>query len=168
LNAALQQRVAVDPPEFQPVLAVRERWGRFLLSQGDLDGAEAQFREVVARDGGRRLSHTALARGGLARVALARNDRPTAATASDAAQRQFEAVRGFRDVRMGPYLWLIQSEVLHATGRLDDSRQWAQRALEASLRYDDPTAPSIRAARAALAAAASATTAPTAGKPALD
>jgi serine/threonine-protein kinase len=153
LQAGLEQRMALNPPESQAVLAARERWGRFLLAQGDAAGAEKQFREVVARDGGRRLSHLALAHGGLAGVALARGDLATASAASETAVHLFETVQGFRDVRMGPYLWLIHAEVLRRGGQVAAARDWAARALDASRRYDDPGAPSIRTAQAALLAA---------------
>jgi serine/threonine-protein kinase len=154
LKAALDQRVASDPPDFQPVLAIRERWGRFLLTQGEVAAAEAQFKEVVLQAHVRPLSHAALAHGGLARVALARADNTGALAESEQAIRMYEHVTGFRDVRMGPYLWLIHSEVLRKVGERQGARDWAQRALDASRRYDDPTAASIAEAQSALQLAA--------------
>jgi serine/threonine-protein kinase len=153
LKAALDQRVASAPPEFQPVLAIRERWGRFLFSQGDLGAAEAEFAEVIRQAKGRRLSHIALAHGGVARTALVRNDMPTALAASKTAVDLFGEVSGFRDVRMGPYLWLIRSQVLLASGDREGAESWARQALEARRRYDDPKAASIVEAQAALRAA---------------
>ncbi len=152
LLAALEKRTALSPPEFQTVLASRERWGRFLLTQGDVAGAAAQFDEVIRQARGRRLSHIALAHGGSARVALTRADLATARIASNAAVDLFERVTGFRDVRMGPYLWLVHSEVLRRSGDREAARVWATRALEARRRYDDPSAPSIAEAEAALRA----------------
>jgi serine/threonine-protein kinase len=130
---------------------VRERWGRFLLTQGEVPAAAAQFREVITQAHGVPLSHAALAYGGLARAALATGDTPAALQASATAVQVFEQVTGFRDVRMGPYLWLIRSEALRASGDRVHAREWAQRALEASRRYDDPAAASISEAQAALA-----------------
>jgi eukaryotic-like serine/threonine-protein kinase len=150
LKAAFDDRIARDPPDFQPLLAIRERWGRFLFSQGDLGGATAQFQEVVQQAHGRSLVHVALAYGGIARVALARGDNSGALTASGEAVGRFDTVTGFRDVRMGPYLWLIHSETLRKNGDARHARQWAQRALEASRRYDHPSAASIAEAEAAI------------------
>lgn len=149
LEAALAERANL-PPESQPVLAVHERLGRLLVSQGDISAAEARFQEVVRQARGRALSHIALAHGGLARVALARGDVPSALTASANAIDLFERVSGFRDVRMGPYLWLIRSEVLRHSGDNKGGAQWAQRALDASRRFDAPGAASIAEAQAAL------------------
>ena len=153
LKSALDQRAANAPPDFQAVLASRERWGRFLLSQGDLLGADAQFSEVIRQAHGRKLSHVALALGGAARVALARGDVPGALAGSKTALDLFDDVTGFRDVRMGPYLWLIHSEVLLRSGDRSGARTWATKALEARQRFDDPSAASIAEAKAALRAA---------------
>jgi len=58
-------------------------------------------------------------------------------------------------VRTGPYLWLIRAEALRRSGDNGGAREWAQRALDASRHYDDPSAPSIRNAEAAVRAAQS-------------
>lgn len=150
LKAALDQRAANDAPSYQPLLAIRERWGRFLLEQGDIDGAQAQFDEVLRQAQGRKLSHVVLAHAGLARVALARNDLQAAAVASSRAVEMWEQVVGFRDVRMGPIIWLAHSEVLLRSGDAASARQWAQKALEARSRYDHPASDSIEQARRAV------------------
>jgi tetratricopeptide (TPR) repeat protein len=149
-KAAFDWFIASDPPDFQPVLAIRERWGRFLLSQGELAGAAAQFQEVVQQAHGRAFVHVALAYGGIARVALAQGDYSAALSASAEAVGRFDAASGFRDVRMGPYLWLIHSEILRKNADPRGAREWAQRALEASRRYDHPSAASIAEAAAAV------------------
>lgn len=154
LNAALAWRAAHSPRQSQPLLAARERWGRFLLDRGDLSGAAAQFDEVVAQDGGRRLAHTALALAGRTRIAIARGELGTALRESAAAMDGIEHMNGFRDVRMQPYVWLARAEALRHAGDLDGSGALAARALEASQRYDAPGATSIRDAEAAIAAAA--------------
>jgi serine/threonine-protein kinase len=153
LAASLEQRSADFTPEAQPLFAVRERWGRFLLSQGDVQGAAAEFDEIIARAGGRTLSHIALAYGGAARVALAREDVAAALAASRTALDLWDNVTGFRDVRMGPYLWLIHSEVLLRSGDAAGARSWATRALDARRRFDHPSSPSIVEAEAAVRAA---------------
>ena len=152
LKALLDEWAAKGAPDFYPVLSTRERWGRFLLGQGDLAGAEEQFNEVVAQAHGRRLTPIVLTHGGLARLALARGDLATAAAESNAAIDMFEHVDGFRNVRTGPYLWLIRAEALRRSGDNGRAREWAQRALDASRHYDDPSAASIRNAQAAVQA----------------
>lgn len=150
LKAVYDQRIPNSPPDYQPVLAIRERWGRLLLAQGDEAGALVQFQEVVQGSHGLALAHVALAYGGIARVALARGDGSGALAASEKAVGLFADVIGFRDVRMGPYLWLVRSAALRATGDLAQAREWAQRALDASRRYDDPSATSIADAELAV------------------
>ena len=153
LSALLDEWIAKGAPDFYPLLSTRERWGRFLLGQGDLAGAQEQFSEVVAQAHGRKLSPIALAHGGLGKVALARGDLAAAAAESATAVDMFEHLDGFRNVRTGPYLWLVRAEALRRAGDAAAARELAQRALEASLHYDDPSAASIRDARALLAAA---------------
>ena len=155
LKALLDEWGAKGAPDFYPLLSTRERWGRFLLGQGDLAGAEEQFNEVIAQAHGRKLTPIALAHGGLARLALARGDLATAGAESATAVDMFEHVDGFRNVRTGPYLWLVRAEALRRSGERASARNWAQRALDSSHRYDDPSAASIRAAEAAVQATTS-------------
>jgi serine/threonine-protein kinase len=154
LQAAFEHRVGTSAADSQVVFAARERWGRFLLEQGDLAGAEEQFREVVRHAGDQKLSHVALAHGDLARLALARGDLAGARGSSEAAVTMYEEITGFRDVRMGPYLWLIHSEVLRQSGDREGAYAWAQQALEARRRYDHPSSVSITEAEAAVGMAA--------------
>jgi eukaryotic-like serine/threonine-protein kinase len=153
LKWALDKRIATLPPESQPLLAARERWGRFLVSSGDVSGAAEQFTQIIEHAQGRNLAHIALAHGGLARVALTRGDLDTALSASASALELFDQVTGFRDVRMGPYLWLIHSDVLRRSGDREGASEWAKRALDARRRYDHPSAASIAEAEAAVRAA---------------
>jgi serine/threonine-protein kinase len=152
---ALDKRIETVPAESQPLMAARERWGRFLLSQGDVAGAEEQFTEILEHAQGRKLAHISLAHGGIARIALTRRDLAKALTASTRALELFDQVTGFRDVRMGPYLWLIHSEVLRHSGDHEGARTWAKRTLDARRRYDHPAAVSIAEAETALRAASS-------------
>ncbi|NKF23722.1 serine/threonine-protein kinase [Solimonas marina] len=144
LKLALDERVAKDPPDFQPVLAIRERWGRFLLDHGDTRGAKAQFDEVMAQAHDRPLSHIALAQGDLARVALISGDIDGAVHQAKAAIDRFDQAQGFIDVRMGPYLWRIYADALSTAGDASQAAQWRARALAASRRYDAPESPTTR------------------------
>jgi hypothetical protein len=88
--------------------------------------------------------------GGLARVALARSQPAVALAASQRSLARLAQVQGLHDVRYGPELWLIHSDALLANGDAAGARDWAVKAREASLQYDEPTSPSIAAADAAL------------------
>ena len=153
LKSSLDERIAKDPPEGGTLRAARERWGRFLLAQNDAAGGEEQFRLVIAQEHSLKLASFALAHGGMAKVYLARGDLAHAVSESRGAVETFAQVTGRRDVRTGPYLWLIHAEALRRSGDFSGARNWAQRALEASRKYDDPSAPSIRQAEAAVQAA---------------
>jgi serine/threonine-protein kinase len=155
LKSSLDERIAKDPPDAGTVRAARERWGRFLLSQGDVAGAEEQFRLVLAQERGRNFSTFALAHGGLASVYLARGETDNAVAESRRAVEIFERVTGRRDVRAGPFLWLIHAEALRRSGDTAHAHEWAQRALSASRNYDAPDAKSIQLAEAAVRQTAS-------------
>lgn len=140
------------PPDDPMVLAQRERWGRFLLAQGDADTAEREFREVITRSKPDAPSEAALlARGDMARIAILRNDTGAALEFSRQAIGDFDRVVGRRDVRTPVRLWLIHSEALRVSGNPKSAGDFAQRALDASKQYDDSHAPSIAAAQIALA-----------------
>jgi serine/threonine-protein kinase len=153
IKASLDERIAKEPADGRTVLDARERWGRFLLDRNDLDGAEHEFREVLAQQHGRHIVIAALAEGDLARLALARGDVAVALEQSQRAVTAFDQVLGRRDVRSGPQLWLIRSAALLRSGDHKGAREWAQRGLDASRRYDDPAAASIVQAETALRAA---------------
>jgi serine/threonine-protein kinase len=154
IKASLDERIAKDPPAHRTVLTARERWGRFLFDHGDPAAAETEFREVLARAQDRTLEAIALAHAGMARLALAHSDAGAAIDANRRAMDIFDRVTGVRDVRSQPYLWLVQAQALRASGDAAGAREWAQRALDANRRYDDPFAASIRSAEAALQATA--------------
>jgi serine/threonine-protein kinase len=144
LKASFDETIAKDPAGSSAALAVRERWGRFLLSQGDLAGAEEQVREVLAQARGRKVAAVALAHGDRARLALVRGDTAAALAASSDAVQSFESATGLHDVRIGPYLWRVRADSLAASGDLADARRWAERALSASRLYDDPSSPTVK------------------------
>jgi eukaryotic-like serine/threonine-protein kinase len=126
----------------------------FCSPRGDHDGAAEQFRHVLAQARERPLVQVALAYGGLARLALAAHDQAAALTASREATARFDrASGGIIDMRSGPYLWLIHAAVLGESGDYPGAREWAQKALDASRRYDDPSSSAIAEADAAVRAA---------------
>ena len=159
LKASLEDRIARGPADFQPLLAVRERWGRFLLERGDLVAAQAQFQEVIAQAHGRGWAHVALAYGDLARLAMIRHDAQAAVQAAYTAVSLFDHVEGFRDVRMGTYLWQIDAQALLLGGELNAARVWAQRAVDGEQKFDAPESAQLASARATLRQIASARTA---------
>jgi len=154
LKSSLDERIAKDPPDGGTVRAARERWGRFLFAHNDVAGAEEQFRLVIAQENGRKFATFAMAHGDMAKVYLERGDFANALAESRSAVESFAHVTGRRDVRVGPFLWLIHAEALRRSGDSKGAGEWADRALQASRRYDDPSAASIRQAEAELRATA--------------
>ncbi len=154
LKSSLDERIAKDPPDGGTVRAARERWGRFLLAHNDAVGAEEQFRLVIAQENGRKFATFALVHADMAKLYLARGEVANAVDESRSAVESFAQVTGRRDVRVGPHLWLIHAEALRRSGDAHRAREWAQRALDASRRYDDPSAASIHQAELALRAMA--------------
>lgn len=138
LKAALDDYLQQQSDSDQPVMAIRESWGRWLLERGRLDEAKIQFDTVVAHADGRALAHVALAHGGLARIALAEARTADALRESGAAMAGWKAVTGFRDVRMGPYLQRIHADALAANGQVAAAQKQEDAAVTASLRYDAP------------------------------
>jgi serine/threonine-protein kinase len=155
LQASRDEYMAKEPAGGRSQMRARERWGRFLLDHrrpgsADVDAAEVEFSAVTANAGKLAYTSEALAYGGLARVALARSQPAAALAASQRSLARLAHVQGLHDVRYGPVLWLIHSDALLANGDAAGAREWAAKAREASLKYDDPTSPSIAAADAAL------------------
>jgi serine/threonine-protein kinase len=142
-----------EAAERQTRMAATERWARFLVARGEAQAARPLFTEVLAEDHGRHLAHTAMARAGLARVALVEGDLASALRDGQAALADWSAVQGFRDVRMGTYIKRVQAGVLLANGRVAQARTLAQEALDESLRFDVATAVSVSEARELLAKA---------------
>jgi serine/threonine-protein kinase len=152
LRAARDESVAKDDPSSPWVLRMRERWGRFLLDHSqagdpDFGTAELEFRAVLEKAADRPLVEPALARSGLSRIAAARGDQALARRESDQALTDLGRVQGLYDVRVQPRLWLVHSALLLKSGDREGARQWADKALEASQRYDDPASSEIAAAQ---------------------
>ncbi len=138
LKASLDEYLQQQSDSDQPVMAIRESWGRWLLERGRLDEARAQFDTVVAHADGRSFAHVALAHGGLARIALAEARTADALRESGAAITGWKDVTGFRDVRMGPYLQRIHADALAANGQFAAAQAEEDAAAAASVRYDAP------------------------------
>jgi len=141
LLKSLDDYIAHSKPDQQPLLAIRERWGRFLLDQGELAAATSQFDEIVRQAHDRRLTHVALAHGDLARVALADRKVDRALQESALALNIWEHRQGFYDVRMGPYLQRIRADALAASGRRDEAQRLEDAAWAASEKFDAPESP---------------------------
>lgn len=143
LKASLRDYLEHQPDSEQPVMAIRESWGRWLLDNGKLDEAQTQFGTIVDHTDGRTLAHIALAHGGLARVAMARDDHPAALRESAVALDVWNRVTGFRDVRMAPYLQRIRADALAADGKVAAAQALEDAAAAASARYDHRDSPTI-------------------------
>jgi serine/threonine-protein kinase len=152
LQAARDESVAKDDASSPWALRMRERWGRFLLDHSqagdpDFTAAELEFNAVLKRAADRPLVEPALAHSGLARIAAARGDDALALRESGQALAALDRVKGLYDVRVQPRLWLVHSALLVRSGDRTGARQWADKALEASLKFDDPMSSAIAAAR---------------------
>jgi eukaryotic-like serine/threonine-protein kinase len=156
LKSALDGYLSTSHLDDPAVLQRREGWGAFLSSHGDVSGAEAQFREILTQAHNRNLSSVALAYGGLALIAVRKHDSVEATQFSARSLEVFNQVTGFRDVRMGPYLWRVRAQVLLESGDPKGAVESAQRSVDSLRRYDDPasrdTAISEVTLRAAIAA----------------
>ncbi len=161
LKASRDEYLSNEAADYLPRLVIRARWGRFLLDHsnpGDADfvAAEAEFRAVLADAAGRPRVESALAHSGLARIALAKGDTVTASSESRLALAALQRVQGLYDVRAQPELWLVHSAVLLKRGDAPGAQHWAERALQASRIYDDPSSPAITQAENAVRVATAA------------
>jgi tetratricopeptide (TPR) repeat protein len=152
---ALDETLAEVRVDSNRISRVHERWGRFLLDyskpgDADFNAAELEFRTVLekAADGG--YLELALAHAGLSRIAAARNDIPGALDESRVALATLDRVQGLYDIRVQPKLWLVRSAVLLKSGDATGARQWADKALQASRHYDDPSSSAIADAERAV------------------
>ena len=155
LQLARNESVAKDAPASPWVLRMRERWGRFLLdhsktNDADFAAADLEFKTILEKVADQPLVESALAHSGLSRLAAARGDTVLALRESGQALAALDRVQGLYDVRVQPRLWLAHSSLLLTNGDPGEARRWADKALEASLRYDDPTSSAIVDARNAI------------------
>ena len=150
LDDRVEQATKAKTLDNAKLLGIRERWGRFLLDQGETGEAERQFREVIAQDHKRNLSAAALAYGGLARLAWLGGDPSSGVHASIESLRVLGNVSGERDARTEPYLWRIHAQALARAGEVNAAHDYAQRSLDAFRRYDDPASAQIAKSAAVL------------------
>ena len=150
IKSTLDKYAEMFKPDNPGVLRQRQSWGSFLLRHGNLNEAEQQLHEVLKLAADPNAFYVALADGDLAQLAIARHDPASAVDFARQAVETFDHVVGFRDVRMGPYLWRIRAEALLLAGDAKGAEDWAQRALDADRRYDDPSSADIHEAEATL------------------
>jgi hypothetical protein len=105
---------------------------------------------VLDKAGDQRSAEVALAHSDLSRIAAARGDTALALRESIAGLAALARIQGIYDVRMQPRLWLVHSAHLLESGNAAGAREWAAKALQASLSYDTSASPAIAAARSAL------------------
>jgi serine/threonine protein kinase len=153
LNSTLTALSHAKPADDLLLLRARERWGHFLEQRGDARGAEREYREVLMQAHGRNIAPVVRAYGGLAQLALARRDVVQSLELSELATATADQARTEPDVRLGPPLWRIRAEALLLSGDATGAMTWAQKALDAERRFDDPSSPDIAAAEATLRAA---------------
>ena len=146
LEAARAERLEKDAPDSIAVLSVRERWARFLMSQGEAAKAHEELLVVVKLAGARDIFPRALSHADLAQLAMTRGDTPTALQESAAAIGVLERLTGLYDVRIGPMIWRVRAAALESSGDQKGASAWTARALDASRRYDAPSSPTVTTA----------------------
>jgi eukaryotic-like serine/threonine-protein kinase len=143
LSAARAEYLSHDSPQAEGTLAVRERWARHLLGQGELAEAQKEFQAVV--DAAQTpTTGLALAWAGLARVALARGDAATALAQSDKALQTITRIRSLMNVRLVPRLQLVRADALVAAGRPAEARALAEAAFRVLDTSDAEQSPARR------------------------
>ncbi|HEX6832913.1 MAG TPA: serine/threonine-protein kinase [Rudaea sp.] len=152
----------VDPRKSE---MFRERWARFLLDHpragNDVGEAATQLRTVIKLAGAQASVELALAHAGLARIATGEGDATVALAESTSALQILAEVKALYDVRLQPRLWLVHSSALRVNGDAVAARQWADKALQASRRYDDPSSSAIADAESSMRRAELAARTPT-------
>jgi serine/threonine-protein kinase len=124
------------------------RWGRFLLTQGELNSAKSEFVEALRVSEGHVTPAAVFAHAGLAQIAVRSGDARTALDASGQAMAQLSQMERFADVRINPYVWGIRAQSLALAGDNDGARALAQRSRDATLLYYAPGSPAIVQAEA--------------------
>ena len=127
-----------------PQLArVRERWGRFLLSQHDINGAHAEFDKALRLSLDNASEPVIYSHAGLAAIALARGDVAAAVEYSRVAVDQLSHSEGYYDVRIQPYVWSVRARALLSAGDTAGARLFAERNANAAVRYYAPASAAI-------------------------
>lgn len=144
-QAALADDKEITPGEMIVLLTARERYARYLLDRGGDAEAEVQLSKVLQfykNPGHGGSERNAAAHAGMARLALARHDVPTALSESAGALELWKGRTAFFDIRREPYLQRVRADALAAAGRIDEAQQWEDRAWQASAIYDAEGSPS--------------------------
>lgn len=157
LKDSLDEYVLKEGVNSEYTLRSRIRWSQLLLDDAEAGGkgfaeSEAQMHAVIEAAGTRAWIEPVQAHEGLARVALARGDTQVALRESRLALDVLDHVQGLYDIRVQPQAWLVYSAALLKAGDPRGARSWAEKAREASQRYDDAQADSIKRAKAAVLA----------------
>jgi serine/threonine protein kinase len=127
-----------------------ERWGRFLLSQKDPNGATSAFDEALQISEGHATEAAVLSRAGLAAIAVSKSDARAALSASNNAMDQLGHLEGYYDVRIEPYVWGIRARSLLLAGEPEAARELARKARDAASVYYGPDATTLIEAEAML------------------
>jgi serine/threonine-protein kinase len=123
-----------------------ERWGRFLLTQGDLNGAASAFNEALQRSYGHATESAVLSQAGLAALAVSSSDARTALSVSKSAMDQLGHLEGYYDIRTEPYVWSVRARSLLLAGEPEAASALARKARDAaSAYYASDAAPFIEA-----------------------
>jgi serine/threonine protein kinase len=117
-----------------------ERWGRFLLSQKDPNGAASAFGEVLRMSEGHATEAAVLSQAGLAAIAVSSSDARGALSASQSAMDELVHLEGYYDIRIEPYVWGIRARSLLLAGEPEAARALARKARDAASVYYAPDA----------------------------
>jgi tetratricopeptide (TPR) repeat protein len=148
LHAARDEWVRYGVPDGEFTLGARERWARFLLEHGDLEGAQAECTTLLRVAADAPSAPAAAAQADLARVALLRGDARAADQLSARAMQTIEAARQGYDVRMRTDIWLTRGEILLANGQKPQAAELAARASAAAAESDAVSSRRLARARA--------------------
>jgi tetratricopeptide (TPR) repeat protein len=151
LDGQLELAAGTGTSDNARLLGARERWGLFLLEHDQTADAEKHLREVIAQDHDRNLLVAAMAHGDMAQLALARAEESVALNESIEALRIADKASDRRDPRAEARLWRLYAQALARNGNLADAHDYAQRAIDAFRRYDDPASAEIGKSVAVLA-----------------
>jgi tetratricopeptide (TPR) repeat protein len=147
--AALTDWRALKAPASRLASAL-ERWGRFLSTQKDPDGAASAFDEVLQISEGHATEAAVLSQAGLASIALSSSDARAALSASKNAMDHLGHLEGYYDIRIEPYVWSIRARSLLLAGDYESARALARNARDAASVYYAPDAATLIEAEAML------------------
>jgi tetratricopeptide (TPR) repeat protein len=127
-----------------------ERWGRFLSTQRDLNGAASAFDEALRMSDGHATEAAVLSQAGLASIALSNSDARAALSASKHAMDQLGHLEGYYDIRIEPFVWGIHARSLVLAGEPEAGRALARKARDAASVYYAPDSATLIEAEATL------------------